>query len=195
MSVGKSLLGGHLQSVVYYGIAVCAAAGTGTFLWRQSTRLDKEPPPIVATSPATAPITETKATKPEPEGEPFWAKAMAEQTAHAKAAGKAAYNARGDKGGAPVRGQIAVSGKAGKFTAVAPATVEDYQSGPYVPERSTPVATSNPAPAGQQFYTYEEPADVRAKRAEEARKAEEERRRQKQEEDADSKWQTRTQYK
>jgi hypothetical protein len=197
MNAGKKT--SRITSYLFYGIAAAATAGTGTFVYRYWTRLEQEPA-RAAVTPATSPVAiqETELPPDHPlrlanekvKSELDLLAAQGPKSAP-KLAGDAAPRSTAAAAPGNTRGQITMIGKAGKMTAVAPATDQDRASNTFQEAYTAPPpATYGPGP---QFYTTED--KDKAARDAEARRIEEERRARKAAEDADPKWQRRVDYK
>jgi hypothetical protein len=183
VNAGKKLpSSSRLSSVLYYGFAICATGGTGAFIWHQSSKLDRDVPPIVAaTQPAdeaddAAKTIVTFATVPQPaESAP---KPAEPQLKPAEAASKTSSQ----------RGEIMIRGRAGTTKGLAPATDLDRTASVY----DNVVPPTNPAPtagAGPTFYVADDP--TRAAREAQSRRDEELRQEQKRRADSDPMWQKR----
>jgi len=151
VNAGKKLpSSSRLSSVLYYGLAICATGGMGGFIWHQSSKLDRDVPPIVA---ATQPVEEadeaartivTFATVPQP-AEPAH-KPAEPQLKAAEPATKSSSQ----------RGEIMIRGRAGTTKGLAPATDLDRTASVY----DNVVPPTNPAPTagpGPTFYVADDP--------------------------------------
>ena len=168
MNAGKKLpSSSRLSSVLYYGLAICATGGTGAFIWQQSSKLDREVPPIVA---ATQPVEEAD-----------------DQPKTIVSFGEAPKPAEPSPQSSSQRGEIMIRGRAGVTKGLAPATELD---------RSVSVADNIARPTypattggGPSFYVADDP--TRAAREAQSRRDEELRQEQKRRADSDPMWQKR----
>ena len=166
MKAGKNLPNSsRLQSVLYYGLAICATGGTGGFIWHQSSKLDHEPAPIVAPALPVQPDDEPKTIVTFGEAKP-------DDTA-AKSTS--------------VRGEIMIRGRAGTTKTLAPATELDRSASASdnIPRPAYPVTTG----AGPSFYVADDP--TRTAREAQSRRDEELRQDQKRQADNAPMWQKR----
>ena len=163
MKAGKSLSrSGRLQSVLYYGLAICATGGMGGFVWHQSSKLDREPEPIVAPTLPVAPADD------EPKTVVTFGEAPAEPTPKSSSQ----------------RGEIMIKGRAGVTKGLAPATELD-RSVSVADNIARPATTGG----GPSFYVADDAG--RAAREAQSRHDEELRQEQKRRADSDPMWQKR----
>ena len=160
----------RLHTVLYYGLAICTAGGTGGFIWQQSKKLDQETLPLPA-----APILQTSAPDPDPEPKVSISALPPVEDPSKKPSSK---------------GEIVVKGRAGTSKTIAPATDRDRTAS--VKDNLATPSYQVPA-AGATFYVAEDPN--RAWREEQSRRNEENRQAQKRAEDSDPMWQKRVNYK
>jgi hypothetical protein len=203
MNPGKKAAGGVL-GYVFYGVAAVATAGTGTFMYRHWTRLEQEPARAAVTSPATSPVA-IEETELPPDHPLRLANEKVKKDLDSLANFKSRVNPKETAAPAPksasagpgvpanTKGHITMIGKAGKMTAVAPASDADRNARTfeeaYQPATPTYTGAGGGGGAdGPQFFTTKDPMEaVRKRDADES-----ERRRQAEKNQYDPKFQSRS---